>query len=83
MEFIIIGVLVLLWATGLLTTIRKLVNGLGGSLEVVGSMAEREIRYKEMQQKSKVVTKVAALDVSMDVLEQAKEKQAALKSFDI
>jgi hypothetical protein len=79
MLFIVVGILVVLWLTGMLKPLRVV----SSSLEEAAIIGERQMALANQSHKAEVLNKYAQLEVSDTTLAKALANKQVLSSFDI
>jgi hypothetical protein len=79
MLFIVVGILVVLWLTGMLRPLRVV----SSSLEEAAIIGERQMALANQSHKAEVLNKYAQLEVSDTTLAKALANKQVLSSFDI
>ena len=76
---IVVGLLVLLWITGLIKPLRVV----SSSLESGAQIAERHMEFTNQSHKAETINRYAVLDINDEAVQKAKEAKQRLSSLDI
>lgn len=78
---IIVVTLVVLWATGLLATLRKIAGVANSAIETGADMSQSQLKVIEAEHKSRLISRANKLSLTEAEVKEATAKLEAIKAF--